>query len=274
MNSPLVSVLMPAYNAEKYIGEAIESILNQSYKNLELIIIDDCSIDNTWNVIQEYSKKDKRIQLVKNRNNLKLSKTLNKGINLARGIFIARMDADDVSLPKRLELQVNYLLKNTEVGIVGGVMEITDINGCITGKREYPKNDKLIRRNMFFYSPFSHPLIMIRASVLKLSGLYDPSYNPAEDYELYFRIGLYTKFANLPSTLLRYRIVPKSMTTGGTKEMEEKTIEIRNKYGNTPKYKMTKLMKMYNWFHQLSLYLIHPKIKIALFNLIRNSKSL
>lgn len=271
MKNPLVSVLMPAYNAEKYIGEAIESILNQTYKNLELIIIDDCSTDDTWKIIQEYQKKDKRIIGVINNKNLKLSLTLNKGIQMAKGEYIARMDADDISTSDRIQNQVEFLEQNKEVGILGGIMEIIDTKGNYLGKRSYPQDDKLIRKKLFRYSPFSHPLIMIRKKILSKSGLYNDTFNPAEDYELYFRIGKFAKFANLPQVLLKYRIVPKSMTTGGTKKMEMQTIKIRDMYGKMSPYKMSLTDKIYNTLHFMSLFIVPSDIKIKMFNYLRNS---
>ena len=269
-SSPKISVLMPAYNAEKYIGEAIESILNQTYKEFELILIDDCSKDTTWKIIQKYAKKDKRIIPVRNTTNLKLSKTLNKGLTIAKGEYIARMDADDLSYPDRLGRQLSFMEKNPDVGIVGGVMEIIDEKGNYIGIRKYPLDDESIRKKIFFYSPFSHPLIMIRKSVLKKSKDYNTDFNPAEDYELYFRIGKFSKFANLPDLLLKYRIVSKSMTTGNTKNMELMTIKIRNIYKNENEYKIGMGEEVYNLLHYLSLYIIPSGFKIKLFNLLRN----
>lgn len=270
--NPLVSVLMPAYNAEKYIGQAIESILAQTFIDFELVIIDDASTDSTWELIRKYQKLDKRIIALKNKENLKLSHTLNLGIEKSIGRYIARMDADDWSYPDRLEKQYKFLEKNKNVGILGGTMEIMKENGRYLGKRSYPKNDKSIRNNIFWFSPFSHPLIMIRRSVLEKIELYNPIFNPAEDYELYFRIGAISKFANLDDTLLKYRVIEKSMTTGSTKKMELQTIKIRNMYANTKGYNMSTLQKMYNSFHYLSLYIIPSKLKMYIFHTIRNTK--
>lgn len=271
MNSK-VSVLMPAYNAEKYIAEAIESILNQTFKDFELIIINDCSTDETWNLIQKYSKLDNRIKSFQNTSNLKLSKTLNRGIDLANGKYIARMDADDVSMPERLQKQFDYMEQHPDVGIIGSTMEIMNADGKIIGKRRYGLIDAQIRRNMYRYSPFCHPAIMIRKSILELAGKYDERWNPAEDYELYFRIGKYSKFANLEDSLLRYRILLKSMTMGLTNKMYWKTVEIRRKYSDQDPYKMGLADKIYNLLQIITMCCVPPNLKIRLFNLIRNSK--
>lgn len=271
MNNPKISVLMPAYNTEKYIAEAIESILNQTFKDFEFIIIDDCSIDRTWEIIQEYASKDDRIVALRNKKNLKLSGTLNKGIKIARGDYIARMDADDISFPNRLEKQLDFMEKHPEIGISGATMEIINEASSIIGKRKYHLTDSEIRKHIFKYSPFSHPLVIIRRSVLQKVGYYDPKYNPAEDYELYFRIGRCSKFGNLPDILLLYRIMPKSMTTGSTKKMELKTLAIRDRAVKEYGYKMTITDKLYWILQYFSVFIIPAPIKIWLFNQLRNS---
>jgi glycosyltransferase involved in cell wall biosynthesis len=270
--NPLVSVLMPAYNAEKYIGEAIESILNQTFKDFEFIIVNDGSKDNTLKIIEKYKNRDSRIILINNSVNLKISKSLNTGINLSKGKYIARMDADDYSYPHRLERQFKFMENNPSIGVLGGAMEIINENGKSIGKRTYASKDKEIRRKMFRYSPFSHPLIMIRKSVLDLAGLYNSRYDSAEDYELYFRLGVYTKFANLSDVLLRYRERSKSITLGSTKKMELKTIKIRNENLKNKEYKVTTLDNVYNYLHLFSIYTLPSSLRIKIFNFIRNSK--
>jgi glycosyltransferase involved in cell wall biosynthesis len=271
-NTPKISVLMPAYNAESFIKESISSIINQTFTDFEFIIIDDCSTDNTWKIILELQGKDKRIVAVKNQNNLKLSLTLNKGIELCKAKYIARMDADDYSLPDRLEKQYNYMEANPDIGISGGTMRVCDGNLKAKYLRFYHQTDSDIRKHIFRYSPYCHPLVIFKKEVFSKVGLYDTNYNPAEDYELYFRIGKYFKFGNLTNTLLNYRVIEKSMTTGSTKKMELQTINIREKYAKGHGYKMSLLDKIYNFSHFLSIYIIPRKIKLLLFNLTRDKK--
>lgn len=270
MHKPLISVLMPAYNAEKYISSAIESILNQSFKDFEFIIIDDCSIDITWKIIQKYTLKDKRIIALRNKKNIKSCYTLIKAMQLAKGRYIAIMDNDDISYPNRLEKQFEFLQIHPEVGIVGGVMEIIDKKGNHVAKRRYHLTDSNIRKYIFLYSPFSHPLVMIRKSVLDQVGYYNPKYAPADDYELYFRIGKISKFANLPDVLLKYRIVSSSITNSSTRVMELATITVRNIYRNIAPYRMTFIDKILTSIQYIGIYLLPSKIKIWLFNLLRN----
>src|SRR5436190_1597301 len=119
INMPLVTVLLPCYNGELYIEEAVRSMMNQTYSNLEILIIDDFSSDNSNSILTRLATEDKRIRLVRNESNLKLIKTLNKGLGLATGIYIARMDADDISLPERIEKQMNFMLANPDMDLCG-----------------------------------------------------------------------------------------------------------------------------------------------------------
>lgn len=267
---PLVSVLMPAYNAEKYIGEAIKSILNQTFTDFEFIIIDDCSSDKSWDIIKKYAKADKRIVALRNKHNLGGCMILNKGLSLARGEYIARADHDDWSYPDRLEKQLDFIELHPEVGIVGGMMEIINETGKVIGKRKYNLSDKEIRKKIFWYSPFSHPLVLMRKIVIDKVGYYNPEFAPADDYELYFRIGKVSKFANLEDVLLKYRVVTNSMTHSLTKKMELATFRIRNIYAKDKHYKMNKIDKLFNIVQYISIYVIPTVIKIRLFSLIRS----
>ncbi|MBU3956767.1 glycosyltransferase [Patescibacteria group bacterium] len=267
--NPLVSVIMPAYNAEKYISEAIKSILNQTFENFKLIIIDDCSTDKTWQIINKYRKIDKRVIAFRNNKNLKLSRTLNRGIRVAKGKYIARMDADDISFPDRLEKQVKFMEANPEVGVSGGTMVITDASGRVTGERSYHTTDEKIRKKIFRYSPFCHPAVIIRKAVLTDSGLYNHYYNPAEDYELYFRIGLQAKFANLKDKLIKYRVVSDSMTVGGLRAMEFKTIKARKKFYDLYQASIWDRIYTFLLFITVVMPIITPNQKLWLFNKIR-----
>lgn len=268
--SPAVSVLLPVYNAEKYVAVAIESILKQSFTNFEVIIIDDASLDKSWEIIKKYAKDDKRMVALRNKHNLGGCMILNKGLSLARGKYIARADHDDWSYPDRLEKQFEFMELHPEVGIVGGVMEIINETGKVIGKRKYNLSDREIRKKIFWYSPFSHPLVMIRKPVLDKVGYYNPAFAPADDYELYFRIGKESKFANLPDVLLKYRVVTNSMTHSLTKKMELATFRVRNIYAKDKYYKMNKIDKLFNVIQYFSIFIIPPGIKIRLFSLLRS----
>lgn len=207
-NNPLVSVIVPCYNAEPFVEEAVRSIMTQSYSNLEIIVLDDCSVDKTGDILRQLELEDSRIIYSRNSTNLKLIETLNKGIALAKGAYIARMDADDVSMPSRLGKQVEYLEANPDCGVVGTFGEYLHDN-LITGKFCKPVLDLQIKEELFFDSPFIHPSIMMRKS---LKPIYDADFYQVEDYALWVKLSKLTKFHNLPEKLIKYRVLNSSET--------------------------------------------------------------
>lgn len=199
---PKVTVLMPVYNGEKYIGEAIESILNQTFTDFEFLIINDGSTDSSVEIIS--SCKDPRVRLVHNAKNLGLVKTLNIGLKLSQGKYIARMDCDDISLPGRLAKQVAFMDAHPDVCICGTwIRTISATTGDIW---DYPCDDPTIRCSLIFGSVISHPSVTIRKEGLEKHQLfYDERYIHVEDYEMWVRCSRYVKFANIPEALLQYR---------------------------------------------------------------------
>lgn len=226
-NHSLVSVIMPVYNGEQYLKEAIESILSQSYVNFEFIIINDGSQDNTEEIILSYD--DPRIIYIKNSENFKLIKSLNIGFSKAKGKYIARMDADDISLPMRLEKQVIYLEKNPDVGVLGtGVFLKSEKE---TSELLYHTDDKSLRFALALYCPFIHPSVVLRKAVLdQLPIIFDGNYIHAEDYELWTRLAQLCKLENLPEFLLEYRIHSGQISFLHTQRQIEIAREIRKKY--------------------------------------------
>ena len=195
-----VSVLMPAYNAQDYIAESIESILNQTFKDFELIIINDGSKDDTPKIVKKYAEKDKRIKFVNHKKNRGLIAVLNEGMDIAKGEYIARMDSDDISLPDRLKKQVKYLDKHTDVSLVGSSIEFFPIYNKWDVLAE-PKLFDLLRGNCF-----AHPTVMLRKSDFDKYNLrYNPKYIYVEDYELWARAFRYLKLCNIQDVLLKYR---------------------------------------------------------------------
>jgi glycosyltransferase involved in cell wall biosynthesis len=219
MANPLVSVILPVYNAETYIAEAIESILTQSYKNLELILINDGSTDRSLDIMQSYA--DIRIQII-SRENRGLVASLNEGIMKAKGKYIARMDADDISLPKRFEEQVAFLEMYPEVGLCGTAVII--FGDKIKGKIwRLPQSDNRIKSELLFSSALAHPTVMMRRELIEKYGLfYDPAFQHAEDFELWTRFAEYTDIANLPEPLLKYRVLENSVSRAADREVEQR----------------------------------------------------
>jgi len=210
---PLVSIIMPVYNPGKYLIEAIESILNQTFSNFELIIVDDASIDNSWKTIKSYAKKDSRIVAIKNKINLGVSLTSNIGISQAKGKFLARMDADDISTLDRLEKQVNFLKRNPQVVVVGGQCTIVDENDQIVGFKKFPTENKQIRDMIFWAVPIQQGYMMINKSLLPKNFVwYSPSKFSAEEVDLYFNLLKFGQFANLSDNLYFYRQISTSLS--------------------------------------------------------------
>jgi glycosyltransferase involved in cell wall biosynthesis len=201
---PLVTVLMPVYNAEKHLDEAIMSIRKQTYDLFEFLIINDGSIDQSEEIILAHQAEDNRIRYVKNQKNLQLIATLNKGFHLATGEYIARMDADDIALPNRLLRQVETMERNRDVGICGSWINVFGIKDEII---RYPETNEEILAAMFFYNPFSHPSVMLRKSEIERLQLnYNSAYLQAEDYQLWFQCFNKTGLYNIPEVLLHYRV--------------------------------------------------------------------
>lgn len=205
---PKVSVLMPVYNTEEsYLREAIESILNQTFSDFEFIILNDGSTNNAQDVILSYS--DSRINYVINEKNLGLIKTLNKGFDLAKGEYIARMDSDDISLPERFQKQVNFMDENPNVHVVGTWYEW--FPKCKVQKPA--TNDKAIKECLLASSnSIAHPTVMLRKSVIdNLQARYDENFAYVEDYALWLSLIDKVDFANIDEILLKYRIHPNSV---------------------------------------------------------------
>lgn len=199
---PKVSVIMPAYNAEKYIAQAIDSILNQTFRDFEFIILNDCSRDSTEELILSYD--DPRIVYLKNEENMGVARTLNKGLGYAKGAYIARMDADDIAMPERLEQQVAFLESNPQL-IACGSNAILFGEVRSEGKTDMPLNDQRIRLRMALSNPFVHPTMLLRKDALQ-GVIYDGSFEGREDYRMWMVLSRKGRMENLPQPLLRYRI--------------------------------------------------------------------
>jgi len=268
--NPQVSVLMSAYNEERYVGAAIESILGQTYRDFELIIIDDHSRDATWEIIAGYAGRDPRVKAVRNEKNLGISGALNRGLALARGKYVAKMDADDWSYPDRLEKQIGFMEKNPQVAISGGTMEVCDENLAVLNKRAYNLTDREIRRKIFLYNPFCHPAVVYRTDIAKKVGGYC-LIDSTGDYELYFKLGLHGEFANLPDVLLKYRVNRGSISVYKARSQECDTLYVRLKAVFEYGYRMRPVDKLYFAGQLLSMYLIPQRIKVWIFNRLRSS---
>lgn len=203
--APLVSVLMPAYNCEAYVLEAVSSMLSQTFSDFELLVIDDGSTDSTRKLLE--SVHDPRLRLVSNESNIGLIGTLNRGIELAVGRYIARMDADDISAPERLEKQVQYLEAHPAIHVLGSMVNLINEQGKVFGAiAGYPKEADEIHRYLLRECCLIHPSVMFRKDTVLAAGGYAASARHAEDYDLWLRLSDHREIANLPDKLVSYRM--------------------------------------------------------------------
>jgi glycosyltransferase involved in cell wall biosynthesis len=221
MEQPLVSVVMPTYHSEKHLTRAIASILAQTYKNLELIIVSDEINEWEHNYVVGYCCADSRVFHIENKTRLGLIKSLNLGISVARGKYIARMDADDYSHSQRIEKQVAYMEEHPDVGVLGTSVILVD-----RGKKRYLKAPEdtagIIAMMMFYGCPIFHPSVIMRADFIKgIPGPYQDNFRFAEDYDLWIRCIGKTKMANLPDPLIEYQRTPESIGITHNKEQKE-----------------------------------------------------
>lgn len=207
---PTVTVQMPVFNGEDYLEDAIESILNQTYKDFEFIIINDGSTDGSLNIINRYAHSDARIHVI-SRQNHGLGRTQHQLVQLAQGEYIAQMDQDDISLPNRLELQVEFLESNPKVAVIGGAYQLIDCSDRYITTLQMPLTNHEIQSHILAgHCAIAHPAAMMRSTHLKLVGGYNTRFNTAMDLDLWLRMGEFGELQNCSDVLLKYRLHDKS----------------------------------------------------------------
>jgi glycosyltransferase involved in cell wall biosynthesis len=215
MSGPAISVVMPVFNSERYLAEAIESILNQTFTDFEFLIFDDGSTDRSPDIIREYAEKDPRIIAEFSPVNEGYVGHLNEGIQRSRGKYIARMDSDDVAFPGRLDVQKQFLDENPNIGIVGSATIEIDTEGKELGIHKRPTGLASIEWHTFFSNPFAHPSVMYRRVVFDTIQPYNPARMPSEDYDLWCRMIGKWYFANIDEPLVKRRTHIQSATSQG-----------------------------------------------------------
>ena len=223
MLSPQISVVLPVYNGEKHLHQAIESVLKQTFKDFEFIIINDGSTDNSINIIESF--KDSRIRLIINNKNLKLIHTLNAGFKLAKGKYIARMDSDDIAHKKRFEKQIEFLEKNPDISVLGTGFEVIDNPDK---KILYEKNNIDIKWKQLYECHILHPSVMLRRSTfIENNYFFDKNYEHCEDYELWTRVSKKHQLANLKENLMYYREWEDNISHKHKNTQEKNSIIVR-----------------------------------------------
>lgn len=215
-----VSVIVPIYNCEQFIGEAVSSVLSQTYEDFELLIIDDCSTDNSLKIVKDFV--DSRIIIIQKEKNTGYTDSLNYGISIANGEYIARMDGDDICLPKRFEKQVAFLDNNPSVILCGTSIQIIGSNKII----RHPSKHEDIVIKLCFGNSFCHPSVMGRKEMF-LENMYDKNFEPAEDYELWTRLAAKEELANLDEVLLFYRVHKNQISNTQANIQFEKTFDCK-----------------------------------------------
>ena len=253
MTKPSVSVLLPVFNAEHFLKEAINSVLEQTYRDFELIIIDDGSRDGSSAIIKSFH--DRRIIFRGHDKNMGIVSTLNEGLNLSRGKYIVRMDADDISLPSRIMMQVRFMETHPKVGICGTWIEVFGANQYIWSP---PVSHDEIKVKLFAESALAHPSVCIRRDILqKYSLSYDPTFQYVEDYHLWVKMSRVTKLANIPRVLLKYRIHPSQIgrlqSLTQSKSTEIIKIDLLKELNSNVTRKDLRLhLKAMSWTHSVS----------------------
>ena len=256
---PFVTVFTPNYNKAKFLPETIESILNQTYENFEYIIIDDCSTDESWEIIQDYASKDERIKAYRNEQNLKIVKTRNRGFELSsnKAKYYAINDSDDVSYPERLTKQIVFLEQNPEYGMVGSDTTVINEESEEIGYRKYPSSDEEIRKVITRLNPIAQSSVLIRKSIINDLGPYDEKWNVCQDYDYWLRIGIEWKLKNFDRPLIKYRLSESQVKMTNLKDTIRNTYLIQHNALDEYKYKD----RFYNKFFRtmLKLSMIYPK---------------
>lgn len=220
-----ISVVMPVYNAARFLPQAVESILNQSFTDFELVAIDDGSTDHSYEILAEYQQHDPRIKIHRQPQNKGLVEALNTGCQFATGEYIARMDADDVSLPHRFEKQLAFMRNNPEVGVLGAWVDYVDEHGLYPGRVWHPPvSPWVIKWRLLFGPPLAHPTWIFRRKLGESLGFYRPL--KVEDYDFLVRASRLTQIANVPEVLLHYRFWSQSKSTVNAKTEAPTTASI------------------------------------------------
>ncbi len=227
MNRPLVSVIMPVCNASAYLYEALNSTLYQTYKNIEVVIVDDACTDDSMDIVHSFY--DKRIRVIRNTENIGLAASLNKAIQLAHGEYLARMDADDIAFPDRIEKQVTFFEQHPEVDVLGTAMQYI---GHSTYLNFFPEHHEACKSFLVFNVCFGHPSVMLRKHVFSSrDNFYKAEYKQySEEFDLWCRLVDRFRFHNLPEVLLYYRTFPPSIKGEAESFRKRNSAEVRRGY--------------------------------------------
>jgi len=265
--NPLISILMPVYNAGDFLVGAIESMRNQTLKDWELIVVNDGSTDKSNEILKKYAEKDLRIKIYKFKKNKGLSYALNYGLNKAHGKYLARMDADDISYPKRLETQLRYLIRDPKVVAVGSQIKLINEKGNFIGYKKFPTDPKKIYQMMGTMMAIQHPTLLTYTKIIKNCSY--ANHTTAEDVSMFFKLLQYGNFLNTKEVLLKYRIRKNSNSLKNPKKTFYLTLKSRIKAVIDWSYKPTLLAVLINIAQFILITLLPDNLIISLYEKIR-----
>jgi glycosyltransferase involved in cell wall biosynthesis len=243
--TPLVTVVFPCRNAVPYVGAALESILSQTYRHLEVLVVDNASSDATVEIVTRMQERDPRIVLLRNPRDIGIAGSLNRGLRAARGEFIARMDADDIAEPNRLERQLAFMRSHPECIICGSHITLIDEEDRVIGSRRFPTSDREIKRIMLLEIPFCHPATFLRAAPISEHGiLYDEAIETVEDRDFWLRLARYGAYANVDEYLLRYRVSRGAMKHREARRTLVNIVRLQVRHIADPEHRSLRLLAM------------------------------
>lgn len=267
----LVSILMPVYNAEAYLSKTLESIKSQTYTNWELFAIDDWSTDKSYDVLLDFAKKDKRVKVYRNGKHRGVAGAANLALSMIKSDYVARMDADDLMHPERINKQLRFLKENPRVIVVGSQCVLIDKDGQKIGEKNFPFQNNEIVKMIFRSIPIQQPSMMINRGLLPKDFIaYDQSKNTAEEVELLFKLFKYGEAANLPDFLHFYRLHDKNTSLKDPKKTFYLTFLTRLKYA----YKASLIDLIFNFLQLMAVFVLPKKLIFPLYNLWRSKKLL
>ena len=253
--NPLVSVITPVYNREKYLVKCIESILKQTYSNFEFLIVDDKSSDNTLEIIKNYQSIDSRIKILENDKNLGATVSFNRGLDVCQGKYVARMDSDDISLPDRFLKQVDIFESWHELEVLGTGAILIDCNEKEIGRRQFPSDFKRIKSILNTGVPVFDPSVMMRTSTLKETMGFDNRLAPADDYHLWLTLFKKKKIiSNIDNYLIKYRLHDSNLSKLESREQLRKSflaLQIYNSDFSTNEFFKKNIPQSLNNFEEL-----------------------
>lgn len=247
---PILSVIMSVFNEEKYVRETVESILNQSFRDLEFIVVNDGSTDGTSEILESFH--DERMNVIEQENR-GLTKSLNRAIKASKGKYIGRIDCGDLARKEKFERQVRFLEGNAEVYGIGTWANLIDERGNSVGTLKYPTKYEKIRKVILRYNPFVHPSMVFRKELFDRIGLYDETFEYAQDYDLALKAVSKFEIANLPEVLLNYRISKEAISFKQMKRQELCALKAR-----------VKALGQYNYSKWQSVYLLKPLLSFLI----------